>query len=727
MYKHLLNAIVILIITTTSILAQTADTTNKLTSIVVKGIRASAEAPFTKTEITKEQLATTNTGVDLPILLNQVTNVVTQSDAGNGVGYTTMRVRGTDITRINVTLNGVPVNDAESQGTFFVNFADVASSTQSIQLQRGAGSSSNGVGAFGASMHINTLDLPNTQTYSATVNLSSFNTWKQTYKYATGLVNNKYILSTRLSRITSNGYIQRSASALMGGQVTAAYYITPKASLLFNYMGGTEVTEQAWNGVSQYIIDSARTYNELGLQSNGGYYNNQTDNYQQHYYQLLYNYTISNKLKLGITPFYTRGLGYYQEYKMQQYLPAYNLPAIQQDTLQIYNTDLTRRLWLNNHYYGVTANVTATTNKLQTVYGITVANYVGAHYGNVLWAQGLTVNPATRWYNLTANKQDLSSFVKMQYSVNNNLKLFTDLQYRHVQYNVYGFRDNPAITKKLKYNFFNPKIGATYIWQQATAQQKVYSSLAIAQKEPNRADLETNTNKEPLPEVLVNLETGYNFTSNKQTYTANVYYMRYTNQLVPTGAINDVGAYTRINVPKSYRAGIELEGMYTVHKYINLQANIALSTNKIQQYNYTIDNYDSGLVRTQVYNNTTIALSPSVVSGATIQATLFKNANSQLTISNMHKYVAKQYLDNTQNNTRQLPAYYTTDAWINYNTNIIKYNAQLKLGVINIGNTLYSPSGYTYGFISGGQEQYFNYYYPQAGARYSVGVTVSSK
>jgi iron complex outermembrane receptor protein len=699
------------------------DSITELQTIAVKATRASEDAPYTKTEITKEQLQRYNTGVDLPILLNQVTNAVTNSDAGTGVGYTGIRLRGSDISHINVTMNGVPVNDAEGQGTYFVDFADIVSSAQSIQIQRGVGSSTNGAGAFGANINLNTIDLPLQKSIKYNVDAGSYHTWKNTLKASTGLVDNRYCITARLSKISSDGYIMRSASSLYSGQFTAAYYVNKNTSIVLNYMAGKEKTGQAWNGVPQDSLLTNRTYNELGLKSDGTFYNNQTDNYTQHYLQLMFNHRINNYWKLNITPYYTRGIGYYEEYKLKQTLADYHLPNFMQDTTVQTSSDLIRQLWLNNHLIGINGSANAVYGKNNYTFGIAANTYLGNHYGIVKQVIA-TPMPEKKWYNLHANKTDVSAFAKAEWVINDALHFFGDLQFRHVSYTIDGFRKNPTLSKDLNYNFINPKLGITYILQSNNSMtQKIYASYGMANKEPNRNDLEAGVNSEPLPEQLMNLETGYSAKDKNNHLQANVFYMRYTNQLVSNGKINDVGEYTRVNVPQSFRAGLEVEMNNNVyhHQYF-LNTNIAFSTNKIENFTEYMDDYDNGGQIAIAHQNTNISFSPNVVAGLTFSALPIKNKNLRIDIAN--KYVGKQYLDNTSNAARMLKAFYTTDVLANYAFTIAKLKWNARFGIYNLWNRKLESNGYTFSYLYGGQNYTSNYYFPQAGRRYTIGIGV---
>jgi iron complex outermembrane recepter protein len=732
--KHLISVLFMVVLISTAVIGQVNSTnTNtdsikavELTPIVIKALAASPLSPFTKTEISKTQLAVMNNGSDLPIMLNNVANMVSTSDAGAGVGYTNLRMRGSDITRINVTLNGVPVNDAEGQGVFFVNFADLGSSIKSLQIQRGVGSSTNGPGAFGASININSIDVQAHTGMQYSADYSSFNTWRNTLKVYSGLLNNKVNVSARISRITSQGFIQRSGSQLTSGQFTMQYLLSKKITLTANYMNGHERTGQAWTGVPQDSLATNRTFNELGLMPNGVYYKNQTDNYQQQYYQLFAGYKPNSRWQINMGLYATRGKGYYEEYKQQQQLSAYNLSPIITEVDTINTADIIRQLWLDNLLTGTQAQAICSTQQHQLIIGGNMSVYNGEHYGKVINVAGAPL-ANYKWYHLDACKIDASTFVKYEYKVSEALLLYTDVQYRHVVYNINGFRNNPLLKVSNRWNFLNPKLGLTYqLLGGNNLKQNVYASFAIANKEPNRDDLETNIAEAPLHELLMNTELGYNCKSPILAAGVNIYYMNYRNQLVPTGRINDVGAFTRVNTPQSYRAGIEAELAIKLSKVVSIEPNIALSINKIKVHQEYIFDYDSNMQRFTQYSNTNIALSPNIVGANVISIHPLAYANKQwqsFAINIMHKYVGRQYLDNTQEVSRSINAYQTLDIILQHQFTIAqKYKLQLHGGVFNALNAFYQSNGYTYGYIAGGQSQYFNYLFPQAGRRYNIGL-----
>lgn len=701
-----------------------------LQPVEIRSLRAGSDAPFAKTELNKKDIEKANLGQDMPYLLQYTPSAVVTSDAGAGVGYTGIRVRGTDGTRINVTLNGIPVNDAESQGTFFVNFGDLASSTSSIQLQRGVGTSTNGAGAFGATMSISNMEQMNKAGVEMTNSYGSFDTWRHTLKAGTGLLKNGFQFDVRLSQINSRGYIDRSNSDLKSMQFIAGWQASEKTKLRFMLMTGKERTKQSWNGVPEDSLLTNRTYNELGMRADGSYYDNQTDNYQQDYYQFFVDHKFSKYITGHAAIFMTRGRGYYEEYKLGQAYGNYGLPDNIQGTDTLTETDLIRQLWLDNYYYGSVFSLIYHKNKTQLTFGGGWNQYTGAHYGDVLWAMNGGVPDNYRWYDLDAQKNDLNLYLKLQQYIGEKLMLFGDLQYRNVAYNIYGFRDNPGVQATPVYNFINPKAGLTYfIAKNGSKIEKLYASVAVANKEPNRNDFEASPIDQPQHEQLYDVEVGYDRTMSKWQLGANYYYMRYNNQLVLTGEINDVGAYTRTNVPNSYRTGIELQAAYVPNHWLKLFANATYSQNKILNFTEYIDNYDNpwGIQDVVNHGTTDIAFSPDFIGagGVTLSPFRYMSKGQVFEIDLLTKYVGRQYLDNTSNEDRSIDPYNLVDARIRYSIQTKPFRElAFNLMLNNILNRQYVSNGYTFSYVGGGALNTFNYFYPQAGFNFLLGVTM---
>lgn len=686
-----------------------------LAPVEVRAVRASENAPFTKTNLSKKEIVAANLGQDIPFLLNHTPAVVINSDAGNGVGYTGIRIRGTDATRINVTLNGIPYNDAESQGTFFVDLPDFSSSTGSIQIQRGVGSSSNGAGAFGGSINFSTNEV-NPDAYAEINNsYGSFNTWKHTVKAGSGLVNG-FTTELRLSRINSDGYIDRASSKLSSFHFTTAY-TAARSSVRVNVFSGKEKTYQAWYGVSEADLKSGnRTINYAGTEKPGEPYDNETDNYTQTHYQFFFSQLLNKKISFNTALFLTKGKGYYEQYKAGEEYATYGMPDPPSTGIPITNSDMIRQLWLDNDFYGSIFSFQYKQDKTQATLGGGYTRHEGNHFGKVIWAaNGLT--SIKNWYDLDALKTDFTIYLKQQTQLAGNWNLFYDLQLRRVNYTMDGFRENPTLYVSNLFNFFNPKAGISYkknTW-------KTYLSYSIANKEPNRDDFEAGITQQPKPERLHDIELGVEKNADRYSWSATLYHMNYKDQLVLTGKINDVGAYTRTNIPKSYRAGIELQGTIKVYSWLTASANLALSQNKVLNFTEYIDDYDNGGQKITAFQKSDIAYSPSVVGGGSINFIPVKNG----ALSLLNKYVSKQYLDNTSNDIRVLNAFFTQDLRASYS---IKKKWLKELAVIaqvnNLWGTKYEPNGYTYSYFAGGVTTTENFYFPMAGRNFMIGVNL---
>jgi len=683
-----------------------------LEPLEISAVRAGSKAPFTKTNISKAEIEKINLGQDLPFLLNQTPSVTTTTDAGNGVGYTGIRIRGTDATRINVTLNGIPFNDAESLGTYFVDLPDFVSSASSIQIQRGVGTSTNGAGAFGATINISTNEI-NKKAYAESDNsFGSFNTWKNTIKLGSGLLGNHFTFDARLSRISSDGYIDRASSKLKSFYTSAAY-IGDKNALRINIFSGKEKTYQAWYGIPYDSLQTNRTYNPAGTEKPGTPYNNQTDNYTQTHYQLFYDHYFSSKWKFNTALFLVRGKGYYEEYKAQQNLNDYGL----EDTSV---ADLVRQRWLDNYFYGQIFSLQYKTPQNELTFGGSWNIYDGKHYGKLVWSEA-KIPDDYEYYRFPATKTDENIYVKWMHSLNTKWNTFADLQYRHVMHDMEGFEDNPGLFIKRDFDFINPKIGISYNYNGCNA----YVSYAMAHKEPNRDDFEASLQQQPKAETLHDFEAAIEHRKNKYNVAATLYYMLYEDQLVLTGEINDVGSYTRTNVPNSYRAGIELQAGVAVNSWLNASGNVTFSSNKIRSFIEYLDEYDADFnyVGQQAveHKHTDISFSPNTIAAATVTFIPLKN----LQLNFVSKYVGKQYLDNAQNENRKLNAYFTEDFRLNYSL----YTKPFKqidfiVAVNNIFNKLYEPNAYTYPYIYDGGLVNDNYYYPAAGTNFMVGLNI---
>ncbi|WP_442589764.1 TonB-dependent receptor [Pedobacter sp. AW31-3R] len=708
--------------------------------VIVMATRAAEKSATTYKNVSKSDIEANNFGQDLPFILNNTPGVVVTSEAGGGVGYTGIRIRGSDATRVNVTVNGIPLNDAESQGSFWVNMPDFASSVENIQIQRGVGTSTNGAGAFGGSLNIQT-SAPGLMPYAEVNNtFGTFNTFKNTVKIGTGLIDNKFSFDGRLSRIQSDGFIDRGASLLKSFFVSGAYH--GKTDLLrVNIFSGSERTYQSWNGIPEarlrgdikgmndYIArneldeeDAANLLNSNSRKYNSFLYKDQNDNYWQDHYQLLYAKQLSNVFSLNAALHYTRGRGYYEEYKKNEEFSSYGLenPVINGAEVEV--TNLVRRRWLDNDFYGVTYSLNyKPQSNLNFTLGGAYNQYRGEHYGQITWSQvSSTLNNSDRYYDGDGNKNDFNIFGKMTYNPAEKLSLFADLQYRRVTYEITG-TDNDLRNLRIndELNFFNPKVGATYTVDHSN---NIYASLSLANKEGNRDDyVNANLGTVPDPERLYDVEAGYRTQHSRFNAGINVYGMFYKDQLVVTGKLSDVGSPFRQNVPKSYRIGVEVDGSYTISKYFMVNANAAISRNKIKNFTEYLDNSDTDLQEEYEHKNTDISFSP----GAVIFGELVYKPVKNFALALQSKYVGKQYLDNTQNESRKLNGYWVNGARLGYDFSF-KGVKNMNIGLLanNILNKKYESNGYTYGYIYGGVTTRENFYFPQAGANFLLSLNV---
>ncbi len=692
--------------------------------VVVSSTRVDDKSGTAFTNVNKSEIEAQNFGQDLPYILGTQTSVVTTSDAGNGMGYTGLRIRGSDANRINVTINGIPVNDAESQGTFWVDIPDIASSTDNIQIQRGVGTSTNGAGAFGGSLNLQTETVHANPYSELLLSGGSFNSWRATAKAGTGIINNRWSFDVRMSQLGSDGFIDRGASDLRSWYLSGGYYgekLTVKA-ITFS---GRERTYQCWNGVPQDSIKAGNyTYNPAGMYIDSAgkeaFYKDQVDNYGQDYYQLHFTYQSNPNWFFNWSLFATKGKGYYEEYRQWDDLANYGV----NDSAGSVN-DVVRRRWLNNWYYGATFAARYNSGKgTQVTFGGASANYNGKHYGELIWATGIPAGYAYggNYYRDSAQKMDNNGYIKVNQSIGKKINVFADVQVRAVNYSFTGFDSTGSqLPQDVSFAFVNPKAGIFY---SLNDRHVAYASFGMGNKEPNRDDF-TNSSPESRPkhEQLSDLEAGWKVASTAAAIEVNFYYMMYKDQLVLTGKVNNVGAYTRENVASSFRRGVEVTVGYNITKQFNFSGNVTLSQNKIEQFDEYVDDYDNGGQLHNIYKNTDIAFSPSVISAGIISWKHKKGFGASLA----GKYIGVQYLDNTQQSSRQIDPYFTLNFGASWSP--IKYSqpapnekrkqsmmSELTFGlqVNNLLNTMYSANGYTFGYVYGGMNRY-NYYYPQAG------------
>ena len=711
--------------------------------IIVTRLRAK-ETP-SNSLVHKDDLKARNFGQDLPTLLEFTPSVVTTSDAGAGIGYSGIRIRGVDASRINVTINGIPVNDPESHDVYWVNMPDLVGSVENIQIQRGVGSSTNGAAAFGASLNIKTSDIRSKAYARTDLAAGSFGTLKGTLQAGTGLLNGKFSLDARLSQIQSDGYLDRAYSDLSSLGLTANY-LTKKSIWKAVVLNGAERTYQAWygtpesryrgdeegmlayaarNGLSQEetqnLLNSGRTYNYYT-------YANQVDNYNQNNYQLHFIHRFSEKLDMNVAAHYTHGRGYYEEFRKEDDLADYGLAPIILGSDTVNQSDVIRRRWLDNHFVGVVYGLNyQPLSNLKFTFGGAVNSYSGAHFGELIWAQFASNSQIyDRYYDNNALKQEASAYLKTNYQIQ-NWDLTLDLQYRGINYRFLGVDQVSGVltdvTQTVNYQFFNPKFAVAKTFER----QQLFASVGIANREPVRRDFRESTPaNRPVPETMYDSELGYKITGKNWMAQSNLYFMYYLNQLVLTGQINDVGGYTRTNVDQSYRAGIELEFQYNVSKQIKINSSTALSQNKIRNFVEYVDVYlDDEPYYTQIqieHGQTDLAFSPNFVQSLSVQYAPIQT----LQLAFQTKYVSRQYLDNTSNVARSLDPFTFSNFTLNWTVQQ-DFAEALELGfmVNNVFNALYANNGYTFSYQYGGQTTTENFYYPQAGRHFLLRMSLA--
>ena len=722
--KHLFISITLLAITTNA-LAQTqvkdSLQVQKLEEVLINSIRVEADSPITHSNLDKGELEKRNLGQDIPYMLSYLPSVVTTSDAGAGIGYTYMRVRGSDASRINVTLNGIPFNDAESQGTFFVNLPDFTSSVESLQLQRGVGTSTNGSGAFGASLNILT-DAVSDTAYSEIANtIGSYQTRKHNVKFSTGILNNHIEIAGRLSTIQSDGYIDRASSDLKSYFLQGAY-VNKNTLIKAITFGGKEETYQAWNGIDAETLQNDRRFNPSGMYTDQDgtlqFYDKEVDNYSQDHYQLIWNQRYSNNWSSTISLNYTYGRGYFEQYKEDERFEDYGFEPIVSDNSVINTTDLIRRRWLENDFYAANANVNYKDEKVDITSGVFYSYYGGDHFGEVIWAQNAGGSEIRdRYYSGNGDKNEFTIFGKATYLINDQWSVFGDLQGRFVSYKTGGITsDLVPLVEQEKYRFFNPKAGASF---QLNASNQFYMSYGSANREPRRSDFEQGIFT---AEKLDDFELGWRTASEAISVNTNLFYMNYKDQLVLTGAIDDVGAPIRATSGKSYRLGLEIDADIQILKGLKLVPNAAFSTNKNIDF---VTSKDGSLVN---LGNTNTSFSPEIIIGNQIRYSLLKKLQFGL----LSKFVGEQYMGNVDSETSKLDSYFVHDFNVVYTLTDIPVVKSIVFTALvnNIFNKKYVSNGYFYTYdddfsvpgeittIEGAG------YYPQAEINFLLGATI---
>ena len=674
-----------------------------LEEVIVSSVRVKDNIPIAFNNVSKEEISKRNLGQDIPILLNFLPNVVTSSDAGAGIGYTGIRIRGVNSQSTNVTINGIPYNDAESLGTFWVDLPDFSSSVENLQVQRGIGTSVNGSSAFGASINILTDKISQNPYFESANTIGSFNTVKNNFRFSTGLLNETIEFSGRLSKIDSDGYIDRASSDLKSYFLQLSYKKN-KTLLKFLNFGGHEITYQAWNGIDLQTLENNRTYNPSGLyyDLNGEerFHENEVDNYKQDHFQFHWTQSFSENLSSNLGLNLTNGKGYYEQYNENG------------------SEDFITRKWLDNQFYVINYTLNYLKNNNNIIFGSTYSEYDGDHFGETIWSQNSgDIEFTDLFYDGNGLKKDFSNFIKSIYQISNDVSIYADLQLRNIDYQTTGSTSNiDQLVVDKKYSFFNPKAGLNYDINQ---KNKIYFSLSKAHREPTRSDFENNINIQP--EELIDYELGWRYNAEKFFFNSNLYYMGYKNQLVLTGALDDVGSPIRENSGKSYRTGIELESIYKATNKLNISANISFSENKNLDYK---TNYNGVITD---WGDTDISFSPNVISSAGIQF----SASQDLTFTFLNKFVGNQYMSNTESNISKLSSYSTTDLNIFYTTKNSAYFSEIIVTAMinNIFNKEYVSNGYYYTYDDTWSDPNLittiegTGYYPQAKRNFLLGLT----
>lgn len=719
----------------------------RLDEMVVTGIRASGKTPVAYSNVNKEEIKRLNFGQDIPYLLSLTPSLVATSDAGTGVGYTGIRVRGTDASRINVTTNGVPINDSESHGVYWVNMPDFASSLEDLQIQRGVGTSTNGAGAFGASLNMKTENASMNPYAEMNGAYGSFNTSKATFKAGTGLINDHWAFDARLSNIHSDGFIDRATTDLNSYFAQGGYFSQNSVVKLITF-GGKERTYHAWDGVPKDLLRTNRTFNPSGHMAEDSYgnplapyYKDQTDNYQQTHYQLILTHVFSPELNFNAALHYTKGKGYYEEYKVNRKLVEYGLDPFNYEGSLVKKSDLVRQKWLDNDFGGAVFSLNYKKADWDLTFGGGANQYAGNHFGKIMWlkdyAGDAAFSPGQEFYRSTGDKTDVNTYLKANYALSKRLSAYADLQYRFIDYKIKGQNDAwDWMTEAMqqldihkKFNFFNPKAG---LYFQINENNHAYASFAAGHREPTRNNYtDGSINENPVAERLFDYEAGYVFQNPVVSLGVNLYYMDYKNQLVLNGKVNEIGELLTSNIPESYRAGIEFIAGAKITNWLKWDGNMTLSQNRIKNYSEFVDLYDENWDwADQVENKqgtTPISFSPNVIANSIFSAN-YKSWSASL----LSSYVGKQYIDNTGSDSRSLDSYFVNNIRLGY-TLKVKGLKEIGLGLLinNILNEKYESNAWVYSCYqqpnanSPLKDRYESYgYFPQAGTNVMANITL---
>ena len=694
--------------------------------VIVNATRAGEHSPLAYVTVGNDVLKNQNTGQDIPFILGMTPSLVETSEAGTGIGYTSLRIRGTDASRINVTIDGIPLNDPESQQVFWVDLPDLASSTDNIQVQRGAGTSSNGAAAFGATVSIQTKSPENEPFTQISSSYGSYNTVKNTITAATGLLANKFAFMLRLSRLHSDGYIRRTWSDHKSAYLSGVYR-SGRSRVQANVILGEEHTGISWWGVPKEMLSIDRRYNPAGeyTDENGitRYYDNESDNYFQNHYQLLYSLKINESLNFNAALHYTTGEGYYEEYKDDDALSGYGLPDITIGDSTISSTDLIRRKWMKNDFSGMVWSLKYKKEKLEAVIGGAANYYYGNHFGRIIWMRNAgSIEKDYQWYFGHGDKGEISFYGKADYSLTDKISLFGDLQYRFLHYNIKGIDDDlKVLNSDHKYGFFNPKAG---IFFSITPHQDAFLSFSVANREPTRSDFTEaagDPNATPLPETLYDSELGYKMRSNKYSLGINLYCMYYKDQLVPTGELSSTGYPIMTNVAKSNRLGTELTAGIKPAGFLSWDISLTLSRNKIKDFTEYYTDYNT-IDKSEEYKSKNlgtvdIAYSPGLTGSSDMNFSVIKNLEMHL----ISKYVGSQYFDNTMSRDRKINPYFVNNLLAGFSPSIkgLK-SAELQVLVNNVFNVKYESNAYGGNWFEDGREYTWSYFFPQAGRNFMI-------
>jgi iron complex outermembrane receptor protein len=699
--------------------------------VIVRGSRAGARTPMAHTTVGAEELRDRDLTRDMPFLLALTPSVVETSDAGTGIGYTSLRIRGSDASRINITLDGIPLNDSESQQVFWVDLPDLASSTGSIQVQRGVGTSTNGAGAFGASVNISTMTPPVEAGASAEMSYGSFNTSRLSAKAWTGMLGDRFSMMVRASDIRSDGYIDHSKAAIRSAMVSGLWS-SPSDMIRFNVITGSQKTGISWWGVPAEILPENRRYNPAGeyVDADGitRYYEDETDVYTQNHYHLFHTRLFPGRVSLNTGLHLTTGRGYYEEQKSDRDPAEYGIEGMMTYDPPITETDVVQQKWLDNLFYGAVFSLIRQGDRTEWTLGGALNRYDGDHFGRLKWMEYPgNIPPDYEWYMNSGRKDEVNVYGKLNAEVSGSLNAFLDLQLRHISYRFEGPDDDMKdLSGNHSFLFFNPKAGL--FWSNGSGSE-AFVSAALAHREPTRSDFKDAAGDPaatPGRERLTDFEGGYTFRTSVAALGVNLYYMVYRDQLVPTGKISNTGYPIMTNVPGSYRAGVEFSGRYRPSPLAAVKMNLTVSRSRITDFRNYYFNYNTGdWSEEYVYSDlgtVDIAYSPRVTGSAELEV----NPAKRLSIILTGKYVGKQYFDNTMSDDRAIDPYFVSNLSASYGFRMKKAGElTLRFAVNNLFNAVYESNAYGGMWTEDGVEKTWAYFFPQAGINYTAGISLS--